>query len=343
MSFSALAHALHWSMSSAKKFFGASDNAISVSVPSRIGLALSGGLLILAGLWLLVVEPALLFAQVLSIGLLAFGLFNGVSSLQRRFVLTRVNQLSLVGHLVALITFYLVLSRLLMIGYSTDTIVGTYMGVLKVLQFQSPYPFSIKPFLDQFGFSPSFYTPGVDGSFDFHLAYPSLSFLSALPFYLMGVHDVRDIVFIFHILSVLVIFGVAPTRLKSVSLAPFSLFSFVIAGSWTDSVWAFFLVLTALLWYRHPKSSWVTLGLSIAVKQIAVVIAPFLLIRLLHERAGSRPRTLVTAAGLMLAAFFLPNVPFIYASPSAWWTDIVAPHLPNSPLYPSTTLFRSTS
>src|SRR6266852_2143046 len=115
MSFSALADALHWSMSSAKKFFGGSDNAISVSVPSRIGLALSGGLLILAGLWLLEVESALLFA---------------------------------------LITFYLVLSRLLMIGYSTDTIVGTYMGVLKVLQFQSPYPFSIKPFLDQFGFSP---------------------------------------------------------------------------------------------------------------------------------------------------------------------------------------------
>lgn len=331
MSSSALTNAFRWSVSSAKKFFGASDNGVSVSLPSRIGLALSGGLLILAGLWLLVVEPALLFAQVLSIGLLAFGLLNGVSSLQRRFALTRINQLSLIGHLVALITFYLILSRLLMIGYSTDTIVGTYMGVLKVLQFQSPYPFSIKPLLDQFGFSPSFYTPGVDGSFDFRLAYPSLSFLSVLPFYIVGLHDVRDVVFIFHILSVLVIFGVAPARLKSVSLAPFSLFAFVIAGSWTDSVWAFFLVLTAFLWYRHPKTSWVTLGLAIAVKQIAIVIAPFLLIRLFNERTTSRPRALATAAGLMLTAFFLPNLPFIFASPSAWWADIVAPYLPNAP------------
>jgi len=331
MALSALTAALNWSVDEVRKFFGKTDDSATVGTASRIGLGLSGGLLILAGLWLLVVEPALLLGQVLSVGLLGFGLFNTISSLRKRFALDRVNQLALVGHLLALFSFYLVLTRLLMIGYSTDTIVGTYMGVLKVLQLQSPYLFSIKPLLDQFGFSPSFYTPGVDGSFDFRLAYPSLSFLSVLPFYVIGVHDVRDSVFIFHVLSVLVIFGVAPSRLKSVSLVPFSLFSFVIAGSWTDSVWAFFLVLTAFLWYRHPKSSWVTLGLAIAVKQIAVVIAPFLIIRFWHERAQSKTRSLATATGLMLAAFFLPNLPFILATPGAWWTDIVAPYLPNAP------------
>lgn len=330
MAFSPLTVALRWSVGEAKKFFGEGASA-QVSIPSRVGLGLSGGLLILAGLWMLVVEPTLVLGQVLSIGLLAFGLFNSISSFRKKLALNRVNQLSLVGHLAALVTFYLVLSRLLMVGYSTDTIVGTYMGVLKVLQFQSPYPFSIKPLLDQFGFSPSFYTPGVDGSFDFRLAYPSLSFLSVLPFYVIGVHDVRDVVFIFHVLSVLVIFGLAPARLKSVSLVPFSLFAFVIAGSWTDSVWAFFLVLTAFLWYRHPKTSWVTLGLAIAVKQIALVIAPFLLIRLWHERAGSAPRSVATGIGLMIAAFFLPNIPFILASPGIWWADIVAPYLPNAP------------
>src|SRR5207247_9298039 len=82
-------------------------------------------------------------------------------------------------------------SRLLCVRDSTDTVVGTYMGVLRVLQLQSPYGFSIKPLLDRFGFSPSFYTPGVDGSFDFHLAYPSLSFLSIVPFYLLGIRDLQ--------------------------------------------------------------------------------------------------------------------------------------------------------
>src|SRR5207247_462293 len=111
-------------------------------------------------------------------------------------------------------------SRLLCVRDSTDTVVGTYMGVLRVLQLQSPYGFSIKPLLDRFGFSPSFYTPGVDGSFDFHLAYPSLSFLSIVPFYLLGLHDVRDTVFIFHIMSILTIFALAPARLKILCFLP---------------------------------------------------------------------------------------------------------------------------
>jgi hypothetical protein len=313
-----------------KDYFGVSDSLSKATKISRTGLGLSGALLIVAGLWLLAVVPDVVAGLVLAAGLIVFGLFNLISALTKGLTISRANQLSLAGHFVAILSFYVVLSRFLQVSYTTDTIVGTYMGVLRVLQFQSPYGLSIKPLLDQFGFSPSFYTPGVDGSFDFHLAYPSLSFLSVLPFYWFGLHDLRDPIFIFHIMSILIIFGLAPVRLKSVSLAPFSLFSIVIAGSWTDSVWAFFLLLTAVLWYRHPKASWVSLGLAVAVKQIAVVIVPFLMIRLWQGGSESRLRNLTTSTGLMLAAFFLPNLPFILASPSNWWADIVAPYLPNA-------------
>jgi hypothetical protein len=34
---------------------------------------------------------------------------------------------------------------------------------------------------------------------------------------------------------------------------------------------------------------------------------------------------------LMLAAFFLPNLPFIISTPGSWWADVVAPFLPNAP------------
>lgn len=328
--FSKFLRAVDWSKTKIKAYLGLNDTLSNATKVSRTGLGLSGALLVLAGLWLLVVEPNTVAGLVLATGLAGFGLFNLVSTLTKGLTLSRANQLSLLGHFVAILSFYVVVSRFLVVSYTTDTMVGTYMGVLRVLQFQSPYGFSIKPLLDQFGFSPSFYTPGVDGSFDFHLAYPSLSFLSVLPFYIAGLHDLRDSVFIFHVMSILLLFGLAPARLKSVTLAPFSLFSIVIAGSWTDSVWAFFLVLTAILWYRHPKASWASLGLAIAVKQIAVVIAPFLLIRLWNETPGSRMRSLITNTGLMLAAFFLPNLPFIVASPSSWWADIVAPYLPNA-------------
>ena len=269
-------------------------------------------------------------ALAISAGLIGFGLFNTISALGKGLSLLRANQLALLGHLTAAISLYVIVSRVFFVSYSTDTVVATYMGVLKVLQLQSPYGFSIKPLLDQFGFSPSFYTPGVDGSFDFHLAYPSLSFLSVLPFYLVGIRDMRDSIFLFFLLSILIIFAIAPEKFKSISLAPFGLFPVVIAGSWTDSVWAFFLVLTAYLWYRHPKASWVSFGLAVASKQIAIVAAPFLLIRLWNETPQSRTRTMLERVGLMTAAFFLPNIPFIVASPNAWWNDIVTPYLPTS-------------
>jgi hypothetical protein len=322
---------LRQSVGKVKHYLGLTETLSKPTRLSRYGLGFSGGALISAGLWLLAVETNFVSALVLAAGLVGFGLFNIVSAFREKLTLSRANQLSLVGNLVLFISLYAVVSRLILVSYTTDTVVGTYMAVLRILQLQSPYGFSIKPLLDKFGLSPSFYTPGVDGSFDFHIAYPSLSFLSIVPFYLLGLHDVRDTVFIFHIMSVVTIFALAPGRLKSVSVLPFTLFSVVIAGSWTDSVWAFFLVLTAVLWYRHPKASWVSLGLAVAVKQIAIVVAPFLLIRLFKETPQSGLRSLARNVGLMLAAFFLPNLPFIISTPGSWWADVVAPFLPNAP------------
>lgn len=299
------------------------------STLTRWGLGVSGALLCGTAIWLLAVVPFAVWAIALAVGLLVFGLFNLVSGL-RSPSLAWANKLALLGQLTAMIAMYIVITRALVVGYGTDTIVGTYLGVLKAVQLQSPYAFSIKPLMDQLGFSPSFYTPGVNGSFDFHLAYPSLSFLALVPFYLGGLHDIRDSIFIFHLASVLIVFALAPSRLKTISLAPFGLFTYLIAYSWTDSVWAFFIVLTALFWYKKPRLSWVSLGLAIAVKQVAVAIVPFLLIREWHEHPTARARTLATTLGAMSIAFFLPNLPFILASPSAWWTDIVAPYLPNS-------------
>jgi hypothetical protein len=317
-------------MSGIRRFVGAGEVANSATRWSRTGLAFSGGFLVLAGLALLVLEPFPTWAVGMAVGLLAFGLFNMVSGLRKKLTLAWANQLSLVGYLTGVIALYAILSRFLYAGYTTDTIVATYLGVVKAAHLQSPYGFSIKPLMDSLGFSPSYYTPGVNGTFDFHLAYPSLSFLSLLPLYLAGLHDIRDGVFAFYIASLLLIFGLAPSRLKSISLAPFGLFPFVIASSWTDSVWAFFLVLTAFLWYRHPKASWVTFGLAVAAKQVAIVALPFLLIRLWYEKPESRSRSLATGMGLMTAAFFLPNLPFIIASPGAWWTEVVVPFLPGS-------------
>jgi len=328
---SSLSSALRQSLGNVRHFFGQKENRTQATKGPRFGLGFSGGLLITAGLLLLLAEPRLVLAIAPVLGLLIFGVAVLAIATRKSLTLYRSNFLSFAATLTAVVALYMITSRLLIVGYTTDTVVGTYMGVLRVLQFQSPYDYSIKPLLDSFGFSPAFYTPGVNGSFDFHFAYPALSFLAVMPLYLIGLHDVRDIVFVFYLASLLLVFGLAPSRFKNLSLIPFGLFPIVIAGSWTDSIWAFFLVLTAYFWYKRPKASWISLGLAVAVKQIAIVAAPFLLVRLWRETPVGRARAMASGIGLMLAAFFIPNLPFIIASPGGWWNGIVAPYLPNSP------------
>src|SRR3989449_2605406 len=291
----------------------------------RIGLFISGVFLVAVGfLIVLFFGP---FA-VLAIPLLLFGSFNLLNSRKTGLSLSRSNSLSLAGHLTATFVLYLFLTRILLLTYMTDSIVGSYMGVLKVLAFQNPYSYSIKPFLDQFSFPPSFYTPKVDGSFEFHLNYPALNFLTLLPLYAAGLHDLRDGVFVFHLLSVLLIFGLVPCRQKALSLAPFVFFPALVAASWTDSVWAFFLVGGAILWYRNRNLSLLMIGFAGATKQISLVAAPFLFVRLWQEYPGSKLRNTLAGAGLVVAGFLGPNIPFMLSSPSQWWAATIAPYFP---------------
>jgi len=301
------------------------DQSILAGRGAKVGLVVSGAFLVAVGLLIILFFGP--FA-VLAIPLILFGAFNFLNSRRTSLSLSRSNGLSLAGHLTAAVVLYLFLTRILLLTYMTDSIVGSYMGVLKVLALQNPYSYSIKPFLDQFNFPPSFYTPKVDGSFEFHLNYPALNFLTLLPFYASGLHDLRDGVFVFHVLSVLLIFGLVPSRQKALSLAPFIFFPALVAASWTDSVWAFFLVGGAILWYRNQNLSLLMIGFAGATKQIALVVAPFLLIRLWQESPSSKLRNTLVGAITVFAGFLGPNIPFMLSSPSLWWAATIAPYFP---------------
>src|SRR2546426_2104319 len=301
------------------------DTSAAAGRGTRIGLFVSGAFLVSVGLLIVLVSSVFV---VLAIPTLLFGGYNLVNSRRKKLSLSRSNLLSLSGHLCATLVLYILLTRILWVTYMTDSIVGSYMGVLKILALQNPYSYSIKPFLDQFSFSPSFYTPRVDGSFEFHLNYPALNFLSLLPLYAVGLHDLRDGVFVFHILSVLVIFGLVPSRQKALSLAPFIFFPAFVASSWTDSVWAFFLLAGTVLWYRNRNMGLLMVGLAGATKQIALVAAPFLIIRLWQESPGSKLRNTLVGTAAIVTGFIGPNIPFILSAPSQWWTATIAPYLP---------------
>src|SRR5467141_2565705 len=310
----------------AGRFLGLNkDPSTQAGSGTRVGLFVSGAFLVAVGLLIVLISSLLV---VLAIPLLLFGAFNLLNSRRKQLSLSRSNLLSLSGHLCATVVLYLLFTRILWVTYMTDSIVGSYMGILKVLAFQNPYGYSIKPFLDQFSFSPSFYTPRVDGSFEFHLNYPALNFLSLLPLYAVGLHDLRDGVFVFHILSVLVIFGLVPSRQKALSLAPFVFFPAFVASSWTDSVWAFFLLAGSVLWYRNRNMGLLMVGLAGATKQIALIVAPFLIIRLWQESSGSKLRNTLVGTAALVTGFLGPNIPFMLSQPSQWWVATISPYLP---------------
>src|SRR5438094_3474200 len=308
------------------RFFGLGQDPTALAGKGpRIGLFISG--VFLAAVGFLIVLFFGPFA-VLAIPLLLFGGFNLLNSRKTDLSLSRSNSLSLAGHLTATFVLYLFLTRILLLTYITDSIVGSYMTVLKVIAFKNPYGYSIKPFLDQFSFPPSFYTPKVDGSFEFHLNYPALNFLTLLPLYAAGLHDVRDGVFVFYLLSVLLIFGLVPSRQKALSLAPFIFFPALVASSWTDSVWAFFLLAGTVLWYRNRNLSLLLIGFAGATKQIALIAAPFLIIRLWQESPSSRLRNTLAGTVALAVGFLGSNIPFILSAPSQWWIATIAPYLP---------------
>jgi hypothetical protein len=305
---------------------GSSDPAGRLTL---VGMGFSGVFMISVGLWVFSVFSGPLALG--SLGLAVPGLVIVFCALKRQISSGRANFLALSCHLSALLVFYFLSTRLLNIVYSTDSMIATYMGVVKVLHLQDPYIYSIKPFLEQFGLPPSFYTPRVDGSFEFHLNYPAVNFLSFLPLYLLGVRDLRDGVLVFHLLSLLVIFWVVPRRFKALSLAPFTFyFPWAVAGSLTDSVWAFALLLSAVTWYKSRRASFGFLGLAGASKQLAFLVLPYLLVRNWRETEESRLTSSARMVGYLFAGFWIPNLPFLLLSPHDWWEGVVAPYLPST-------------
>src|SRR5713101_6814214 len=204
---------------------GRESSAVRAGRAARTGVVSSGVFLLVVAGWMIWASNSV---SIIAMSLAGLGAFILSFSFSRKLTLSRANLLALLGHLCALFSFYFFYTRLVNVTYVTDSIVGTYMGVVKVLELQNPYSYSIKSLLDQLGFPPSLYTPRVDGSFEFHLNYPALNFLSLIPMYLAGLHDLRDGVMVFHLASVLTIFSLVPSRLKALSLAPFA-FGFPLA------------------------------------------------------------------------------------------------------------------
>jgi hypothetical protein len=100
----------------------------------------------------------------------------------------------------------------------------------------------------------------------------------------------------------------------------------IVHGAWfgtADAPALLALVLAfALVTRRHPVWAGASLGAAVALKQFALVAAPFLLVMLLVARF--QRRTLWQAGAAFAGVFFATVLPFLIADPGALWDDTIA-------------------
>lgn len=230
-------------------------------------------------------------------------------------------------------------------GYGTDEIAFDQYAAQLARHGIDPYLRSMAPSFPMFRVPPDAYTYTLSGTPVTHLSYPALAFELYLPFLALGWSTQLAIALnvAAWMVAVLVLFVLLPRSLRPVALVVGSLSTFVAyaVGGVTDVLYVPLLLGVAYRWNtfgtRRGPSRWIApvlLGLAMAVKQTPWLLAPFVLAGVVLEVRDRGParmaRTGAAYAGVAAAAFLIPNVPYIVASPAAWWHGILTPFTSHS-------------
>ena len=162
-------------------------------------------------------------------------------------------------------------------------------------------------------------------------SYPALSFLLYAPLVWLGLPDILLLhLLVFVALAVWLVRRAPPgervwTTLALSAALPLLLYSLIAD---TEVVALAFLLVA----WRSRDRRWVSgiaLGLGCAFRQYCWFFAPFFLLDTLMRHGW---REALRRAGITLGAFLLPNLPYLIASPGAWWTSLWLPIA--EPLFP---------
>ena len=213
---------------------------------------------------------------------------------------------------------YLLIGMTLIVAtpYDSDAVVATHAGTEFVLAGRNPYAeFDMQAQLARFHLPPEYATGLEGGGRVRSLDYPVFALLAPAPFFALGLTDIR----ILYLAEVLVLFAlvvgsVAPA-LRALALAALLgnvvvLDQSVVAG--VDPLWA---VLLAAAWLTR-RSGWsaVLIGLAVADRQPAWLVAPFLIVwaaRTLGSREAARRAAVAVAVAVAL------HVPYLLTAPLA--------------------------
>lgn len=216
--------------------------------------------------------------------------------------------------------------------YHTDAVVAPHHAADLLIAGAHPYAaFDLQAALAKFGLPRELGTHLVSGAELRSLSYPAASFLLVAPFVAAGLTDIRWVYLgvLVAMAGVLMVRGRLPWTIPAAALAGSALISrqHVLAG--IDPSWAL-LVLVAWTFARHRWLSAVALGLAVASRQPAWLVAPFYLGAV--WRTEGRAEALSRAATATAVAAVL-QLPFLVTAPEPYVMGVLAPVL--EPLEPS--------
>lgn len=172
---------------------------------------------------------------------------------------------------------------------------------------------------------------GQASEFESKVSYPALSFLTLVPFILLGTSNVLPFYLLCYLALVALGWSVARKELRPwiivLALANISMWSSVLGGN-LDLLTILFLVM-AWLWRGRGWQSAVLVGLAVACKQPAWFFVPFYAVLIFRTYGWKETaRRLVIAGSLALAL----NLPFILWDPQAFLAGVMAPI--SDPMFP---------
>ena len=232
-------------------------------------------------------------------------------------------------------------------AYGTDAVAFDQGAAQLLLQGINPYGKDLSWTFDAFRVLPSGTTNTLSGDFVHTLSYPVGSFLVYVPLLLLGIQAQAAIYVdaFFWILGMITLWLVLPSRFKSVVpvLASLGIYVDYATGGVTDTLLVPFMVLALWRWDRfgdpaeRSAARWlgpIALGLACTFKQSAWFLAPLLVIGVAIESlsAGRGWRPVGRYLLALVAAFLIPNLPFIVSDPGAWVGGVLVPFI--EPLVP---------
>lgn len=232
-----------------------------------------------------------------------------------------------------------IISNIVYLGvYRTDAMALSHYSALRFVDeftngvIFNPYTVDLQEGLRLFSVDLDYITFTEKGDIITSFNYPALHFLHFVPFIKIGWNDMRWVVLLFEIATILIIYIKSNLELRPLIVillfAGSDLTINFTAGCVTDFLWILPLVVSAFYLDKNLLFAGFLFGISCATKQIPWILAPFLIIWVWHSKQYliiNRVRRIVVFILATVIGFILPNMYFIFNDFEAWREGVFTP------------------